>query len=60
MEGVFVNQPNVQLIYETMARITGRKYGAQITVTVRPKVQKERSGETLYVGEVKEKPPPAV
>lgn len=42
MEGVFVNQPNVQLIYETMARILGEQYGVNITVTVRPKPQEEK------------------
>lgn len=37
MEGTFENSLNVQLFYETLARITGRKYGAKITVVVRPK-----------------------
>lgn len=45
MEGVFVNQPNIQLVYETMARILGERYGVQITVTVRPKLQEEKEEE---------------
>lgn len=51
MEGTFVNQPNIQLVYETAARILGERYGAQITVTARPKPQCERRGKIPYVGE---------
>lgn len=39
MDGIFVNKPNPQLIYDTLARILGRQYNAEITVTVRPKKQ---------------------
>lgn len=39
MEGTFVNRPNVQLIYDTLARILGEQYGAKVTVTVRPKTK---------------------
>lgn len=41
MEGTFENSLNVQLFYDTLARITGRKYGVQITVVVRPKEPEE-------------------
>lgn len=37
MDGMFVNQPNPQLIYDTLARILGQQYDAAITVTVHPK-----------------------
>ncbi len=39
MEGTFENHLNGKLFYETLARILSEKYGAQITVTVRPKGQ---------------------
>lgn len=37
MEGTFENSLNVQLFYDTLARITGRQYGVQITAVVRQK-----------------------
>jgi len=43
MDGTFVNKPNVQLIYDAIARIVGEKYGVKITATVTPKQKKEES-----------------
>lgn len=36
-DGVFLNHLNVELFYQTLARIIGEKEGVKITVTVRPK-----------------------
>lgn len=36
MDGTFENELNVQLVYDTLARILGEQYGAKITATVRP------------------------
>lgn len=60
MEGTFVGHLNAQRLYETIARIMGERYGVKITVTVRPKVQKERMDDVPYVGEAEEKTSPAV
>ncbi len=43
MEGTFVNKPNVQLIYDTIARIVGEKYGVKITMTAIPKKTEEET-----------------
>lgn len=40
MDGKFENQLNVQLIYDTLARILGVQYGVKITAMVRPKDEK--------------------
>lgn len=37
LQGVFVNQPNIQILYETLARVIGEQYGCEITVKVTPK-----------------------
>lgn len=36
MDGTFENELNVQLVYDTLARILGEQYGVKITATVRP------------------------
>lgn len=48
MEGTFVNQPDVQLMCDTLARILEEQYGVKITAAVRPK---NREGETKTEGE---------
>lgn len=40
LHGVFVNHPNIQLFYETLARIIGEQYGCEVTVKVTSKEEK--------------------
>lgn len=43
IHGKFMNQLNVELFYQTLARLVGEQYGVEVTVTVKPKdAQKER------------------
>lgn len=42
--GIIEGQLNVELFYQTLARIIGEKEGVKITVTVRPKPLEERAG----------------
>lgn len=43
--GTVENRVNVDLVFQTLARLLGEQYGCKITVTVRPKEERNERGE---------------
>lgn len=44
IQGKMMNHLNVELFYQTLARLVGEQHGVEITVTVTPKESEKQDG----------------